>query len=346
MIDFKLPKDLIAQEPASPRDHARLLVYNRATKQITDDYFYNLLKYLPDPTSVVVNNSKVDMCRMLFDEGKREIFVLEAVNDRTVRALVRPGKVFKLGKTVELSGAVSCIVKAIDQDGIRTLEFNSQTDHPDLVAAQHVPLPPYIKQNDELAAEYQTVYAKQHGSKAAPTAGLHFTDELKKKVQSERDWAEVTLHVGLGTFAPLTEAQLASGHLHSESYEVPGPTFEQIKAADHVTAVGTTSVRTLESVFGCHSELDSESKNQTGSRIKSGMTKPGVLSGSTDILIQPGYEFKRVDSLITNFHLPGTSLLLLVEGFVGSESELTKIYQHAIKEKYRFYSFGDAMLLV
>lgn len=323
MIEFDLPKELIAQEPAMPRDHARMLVYNRETRQITDTYFYELLNFLPDKTTVVVNNSKVEHCRMLFSGGKREIFVLEKANNRTVRALVRPGKVFKLGASVQLSAAVQAVVTAIDEDGVRTLEFSEDTDHPDLVAAQHVPLPPYIAQNDTLAAEYQTVYAKDSGSKAAPTAGLHFTDALKTEVQKERDWAEVTLHVGLGTFASLTSENFATGTLHLESYEVEPDTAQKIANAAHVTAVGTTSVRTLESC-----------------------ARTGKLVDDTSIFIQPGYAFKRVNSLITNFHLPGTSLLLLVAAFVGSEEELQKIYNHAIAEKYRFYSFGDCMLII
>lgn len=333
MIDFELPKDLIAQEPARPRDSARLLVYNRQTQQITDDYFYNLLGYLPDPTCLVVNNSKVEHCRMLFHGGKREIFVLESVNDRTVRALVRPGKVFKQDNVVELTPNVSATVTAIDEDGIRTLTFSEPVDHPELLAAQHVPLPPYIAQNDALAAEYQTIYAKTLGSKAAPTAGLHFTDKLKRRVQAEREWAEVTLHVGLGTFAPLTKEQLRTGHLHDERYEIDRKMAEKIAKAEHVTAVGTTSVRTLESVF-------------QGYSLQQGVSLYNKLSSSTDILIQPGYDFQRVDSLITNFHLPGTSLLLLVEAFVGSEAEMQRIYDHAITQKYRFYSFGDAMLVI
>ena len=324
-LHFELPKELIAQEPASPRDHARLLVYDRSTKQITDDYFYNLLTYLPDPTCVVVNNSKVEKCRMLFNGGKREIFVLENANNRTVRALVRPGKVFKLGSQVVLSPHITATVTNIDADGIRTIEFSQNIDHPDLIAAQHVPLPPYIAQNDQLAAEYQTIYAKDLGSKAAPTAGLHFTQALEDQVKKQRDWAEITLHVGLGTFASLTEEQLKTGHLHEERYEVDGATFEKIEQAKHVTAVGTTSVRTLETIFGF--------KNRN-------------LSGATDILIQPGYEFQRVNAMITNFHLPGTSLLLLVAAFLQSEDVLLRIYQHAIAGKYRFYSFGDAMLLL
>lgn len=335
-LQFELPEELIAQEPAAPRDHARLLVYDRKNKKITDDYFYNLLNYLPDPTCVVVNNSKVEHCRMLFQGGKREIFVLEKANDKTVRALVRPGKAFKLGATLELTNTLSAQVTAVDDEGIRTIVFSEKLDHPDLVAAQHVPLPPYIQQNDALAAEYQTIYAKDPGSKAAPTAGLHFTPELKKKVQHKRDWAEITLHVGLGTFAPLTKEHLKAGKLHEEWYEIDDLTADKIVRAPHITAVGTTSVRTLESAAVCHPVLGAGSSE----------TKTVTHSGFTDILIQPGYGFKRVNSLITNFHLPGTSLLLLVAAFLGSEEDLMTIYSHAIKQKYRFYSFGDGMLII
>ena len=300
-MQFELSEELIAQEPASPRDHARMLVYDRATKIIIDDYFYNLLNYLPDPTCVVVNNSKVEHCRMLFSGGKREIFVLENANNTTVRALVRPGTVFKLGNEVELTPNVSAKVTVIDEDGIRTLEFSENVDYPDLLSAQHVPLPPYIKQNDTLADEYQTIYAKDLGSKAAPTAGLHFTLELTEQVKKQRDWAELTLYVGLGTFASLTPEQLESGHLHEELYEVDAQTMKQISSASHITAVGTTSVRTLETLYGRNLEQSRDD-----------------IKGTTDILIKPGYEYKRVNSLVTNFHLPGTSLLLLVAAFIGS----------------------------
>ncbi len=322
-MQFSLPKELIAQQPVSPRDHARMLVYDRALKKITDDYFYNLLNYLPNPTCVVVNNSKVEHCRMLFNDGKREIFILENANNKTVRALVRPGKDFKLGTTTLLTDQVSVVVTGVDSDGIRTLEFSENTDHPDLINAQHVPLPPYIAQNDTLAEEYQTIYAKDLGSKAAPTAGLHFTPELTSKIKQERDWAELTLHVGLGTFASLTDEQLSSGHLHEETYEVSEDVYTKLEHTAHVTAVGTTSVRTLETIFS---------------------GRP--LNGSTDILIKPGYNFRRVNSLVTNFHLPGTSLLLLVAAFLGSEDELMTLYNHAIENKYRFYSFGDCMLII
>lgn len=322
-LTFDLPKSLIAQNPASPRDHARLLVYDRKSQTIVDDSFYNLLDYLPDPTCVVVNNSKVEHCRLLFNEGKTEIFIVEKANNNTVRALVRPGKHFRLHQEVLLKSNITATVTHIDDEGLRTLKLSVPLDHPDVIAAQHVPLPPYIAQNDKLAEEYQTRYAKDAGSKAAPTAGLHFTDELIKAVKSSRDWAEITLHVGLGTFASLTEENFTSNTLHSERYEVHPNVAAKIKSAKHVTAVGTTSVRTIESFMST-----------------------GKLSHDTDIFIQPGYKFKRVNSLITNFHLPGTSLLLLVAAFIGSEDELLRIYEHAISNKYRFYSFGDAMLVV
>ncbi len=325
MIDFKLPDELIAQEPARPRDSARLLVYNRSTKEITDTVFSEVEKYLNPDTTLVVNNSKVDQCRLLF--GKIEIFILEKLDDHRVRAMVRPGKKFKLDSQVVLADWLTVKVTAIDDDGLRTLEFSVPHDDERLKQYEHIPLPPYIEQNDELADEYQTVYADPSGSKAAPTAGLHFTDSLLDSIRSRHDYVEVTLHVGLGTFASLTDDNFESGTLHSERYSIDSKSADLLNRASHITAVGTTSTRTLESAL-CDADVFTE------------------RSGSTDIFIQPGYEYKAVDSLITNFHLPGTSLLLMVEAFLDSEVELQRIYDHAIAEKYRFYSFGDAMLIL
>jgi S-adenosylmethionine:tRNA ribosyltransferase-isomerase len=325
LYSFDLPEELIAQAPATPRDHARLLVYNRKSKSISDDHFYNLAKHLEPNTLVVANNTKVDHCRYLFHDGKTEIFVTEAVNDNTVRAMIRPGKKFKLGESTVLDNGLVVTTTHIDEDGIRTLRFNLPRDDARLVRASHVPLPPYISQNDTLADEYQTIYAKRQGSLAAPTAGLHFTPELQKSIAEQFGWAEVTLDVGLGTFASLSEQNFASGTLHAEHYHVDMSTYDQMKDTLHVTAIGTTTLRTLEYIFS---------------------SSEPVLDGNTDIFIRPGYKFARVDSLITNFHLPSTSLLLLVEAFLGSRSELEQIYTHAIKEKYRFYSFGDAMLII
>lgn len=379
MIDFELPKELIAQEPAHPRDSARLLVYSRADKTIIDTVFSELPKFLKPDTTLVVNNSKVENCRWLFDAGKTEIFVLEKLDTHTIRALIRPGSKFKLGQKSEINKWLSVETTAIDDDGIRTLKLNIQHDDKRLLAVEHIPLPPYIRahpthscsrvqehlkqqssrfssitdtsvspqsdktpisslsgapeservvcsvclQNDKLAEEYQTIYAKPLGSKAAPTAGLHFTDQLLDKIKTEHDVEEVTLHVGLGTFASLTDVNFETGKLHAEWYEIKPGVADKLLSAKHITAVGTTTVRTLES-----------------------WAVSGDLMSSTDIFIQPGYSFKTVNSMITNFHLPGTSLLLMVEAFVGSEAELKRIYDHAIAEKYRFYSFGDAMLIL
>lgn len=327
MIDFSLPQELIAQTPAVPRDSARLLVYDRATKTIRDSVFSELPTFLPQNTTVVLNNSKVEDCRYLFYAGKTELFVLEKLDTHTIRAMVRPGKLFRVGACVQLTDFMEATVTAVDSDGFRTIRLNVQHDDPRLKEYEHVPLPPYIAQNDALKSEYQTVYAKPLGSKAAPTAGLHFTHELLEDIKKDHDVAEVTLHVGLGTFAKLTAEQLASGTLHKEWYEINAPTAAQLNSAKHITAVGTTTVRTLESTIAKYGTFTAT-------------TEP------TEILIQPGYSYKAVNSLITNFHLPGTSLLLLVEAFVGSESELLRIYEHAIRNKYRFYSFGDAMLLL
>jgi S-adenosylmethionine:tRNA ribosyltransferase-isomerase len=323
MIGFNLPKELIAQEPVSPRDSARLLVYDRKTKLIKDSNFSELPNHLPVNTTIVVNNSKVEHCRWLFDNNKTEIFVLEKLDNTTIRALVRPGKKFKINQTSNMNDWLTVETTAIDGDGIRTLKLNVHHDDNRLHKIEHVPLPPYIKQNDKLANEYQTIYAKPFGSKAAPTAGLHFTNSLMEEIKNNHEVLEVTLHVGLGTFAGLTEENYKTGKLHSEWYEINSEVAEKLQETEHITTVGTTSTRTLET-----------------------WKKTGDLSGSTDIFIQPGYIFKTVDSMITNFHLPGTSLLLMIEAFVGSELETQKIYNHAIKQKYRFYSFGDAMLIL
>lgn len=324
---FELPTELIAQQPANPRDSARLLVYNRDDKSITNSFFHNLEQHLHPKTTLVLNNTKVENCRWLFDNGSTEVFVLEKLDNRRIVAMVRPGKKFKLGSRVELAPGISACVTAVNDDGHRTLELNINHDSPQLTVFEHVPLPPYIAQNDKLAEEYQTVFAKKLGSKAAPTAGLHFTNSLLEQLKQNHDISEIDLQVGLGTFAKLTPENFKSGKLHSEAYAVAASEAQSIARAAHVTAVGTTSLRTLES-------------------LADRQTLTGAVSGKTDIFITPGYEFRNTDSLITNFHLPETSLLLLVEAFVGSRTELEKIYRHAISQKYRFYSFGDAMLVL
>ncbi len=326
-FDYHLPEELIAQSPANPRDHARLLVYDRASKQITDDFFYNLGEYLPKETTLVVNNSKVEKCRLMFDGSKKELFVTSVRNNNTIEALVRPGKKFRVGKTVELADEITAEVTHVAEDGLRTLILSHDLDAPELEPFKYTPFPPYIEQDESLASEYQTVYAKDLGSKAAPTAGLHFTDELLAKLNAQRiQKSEVTLHVGLGTFAPVKTEKLDEHIMHSEWYQLDTKTAEELTKSDHITAVGTTSVRVLESLASNERTFEPQ-------------------SGETDIFITPGYQFKAVDSLITNFHLPKSTLLMLVSALMGFD-EMHRIYEHAIKEQYRFYSFGDAMLIV
>lgn len=323
-FDYELPEKLIAQEPAHPRNYARLLIYNRKEESITDDYFYNLDKYLVPETTLVLNNSKVEKARLLF--GNMEVFIVDSANDKTVEAMVRPGRKFKKGNTVALASGIEAEVTRIADDGLRTLVFNRSLDDPLFDEFRHTPFPPYIRQNESLADEYQTVYARDLGSKAAPTAGLHFTsDQLSELQKSGVNRAEVTLHVGLGTFAPVKEENIDDHRLHSEWYRINAETAKLLNSSHHITAVGTTSVRVLESAAN-------------GREFK-------ACSGDTDIFIKPGYKFKAVDSLITNFHLPKSTLLMLVSAFMGYD-EMRNVYEHAIREEYRFYSFGDAMLIV
>lgn len=323
-FDYNLPSELIAQKPAHPRDHSRLLIYNRSTKQITDDYFYNLPHYLTPNTSIVVNNSKVDKARLLFES--MEIFITKTINDKVVEAMVRPGKKFKKKQVIELTDGLSTTVDEILDDGQRILSFNTSLDDPKYEPYRFTPFPPYIKQDETLSNEYQTIYAKDGGSKAAPTAGLHFTGELIDRIKKNHPFLEATLHVGLGTFAPVKTDSIQNHIMHSEWYQIDTSTAKSLNKSTHITAVGTTSVRVLESAVNLSSE-----------NYKASM-------GETDIFITPGYRFKKVDDLITNFHLPKSTLLMLISAMIGLD-EVKRIYAHAIKERYRFFSFGDAMLI-
>ncbi len=323
-FDFRLPKNLIAQTPATPRNHSRLLVYDRQTKEITDDYFYNLDKYLVPDSALVLNNSKVEKARLRF--GSTEIFVLETIDPYTIRALVKPGKKFRPGKSIEIDLGTSTLkVRTIDQDeeGIRTLSLSLPVNDSAVDKHRLTPLPPYIKQKEELSGQYQTVYAESLGSKAAPTAGLHFTNDQLIRLAKSHELIYSTLHVGLGTFAPV-KGRLADHKMHSEGFFIPASAAAALNKASHITAVGTTSVRVLESAGPFFNETAAE----------------------TNIFIKPGYDFKVVNFLITNFHLPRSTLLMLVAAFIGSVDELQRVYAYAVKEKYRFYSFGDAMLIL
>ncbi len=326
-FDYHLPENLIAQKPVVPRDHSRLLIYNRADDSITDDHFYNIGNYLPPGTSLVVNNSKVEKCRLLFNKGKVEIFVTKAVDNRVVEAMVRPGKKFKSGKKIRLSEHLSAETLSVAEDGIRTIRLSHSLDDPFVEPFKHTPFPPYIERDESLSERYQTVFAKDLGSKAAPTAGLHFTPGLLQSLKEQGvEKKEVTLHVGLGTFAPVKAEKIEEHVMHSEWYQISQQQAEDLNRAERITAVGTTSVRVLESAPKKEGQFT-------------------ACTGETDIFITPGYSFSSVDHLITNFHLPKSTLLMLISAFAGYE-ETMRMYEHAINEKYRFYSFGDAMLIL
>ena len=326
-FNYDLPKKLIAQTPVNPRDHSRLLIFDRHSGIITDDHFYNIGDYLPHDTSLVVNNSKVEKCRMLFNDGKIELFITGVMNNHVAEALVRPGKKFRTGKEVKLTEQVSVKTLSVSEDGIRTIELSHSLDDPVFRPFRHTPFPPYIESDESLSERYQTVFAKDEGSKAAPTAGLHFTPELISTLrQLGIEKKEVTLHVGLGTFAPVKSDTIEDHIMHSEWYQISPEEANALNQSKSITAVGTTCVRVLESAIGNDGKFS-------------------ACSGETDIFIMPGYEFKSVDHLITNFHLPKSTLLMLISAFAGYE-ETKMIYRHAIEQNYRFYSFGDAMLLL
>jgi len=326
-FDYNLPDDRIAQKPATPRDHSKLLVYDRSDGSITSDRFYNIGSYLPETTTLVVNNSKVEKCRLLFNGGKVELFVTKAINNKMVEAMVRPGKKFRPGTSTQLTDGLEAKTLSVAEDGIRTIELSLPLDDELVEQFKHTPFPPYIERDESLADRYQTVFAKDLGSKAAPTAGLHFTPELLESLKKQGiEKQEVTLHVGLGTFAPVKADKIEDHIMHSEWYSLSNAQAEALNNAKDITAVGTTSVRVLESAR----------KSDEPFR---------ACSGETDIFIKPGYEFQSVDHLITNFHLPKSTLLMLVAAFTGME-QMWEIYDYAIQNKYHFYSFGDAMLIL
>ncbi|MBI4232238.1 tRNA preQ1(34) S-adenosylmethionine ribosyltransferase-isomerase QueA [Candidatus Peregrinibacteria bacterium] len=330
-FDYDLPEELIAHNPVSPRDHSRLFVYDTKSDQVFHHSFFEIAKFIDKNDLLVVNRSRVIPARITFDQNK-EIFVLKNVSGARWRVMVRPGKFFEIGRMVTLSDDVSFLVKEVLDDGSRIIDVEG-----DLLSLGRTPLPPYIKCSLASADAYQTVYARESGSVAAPTAGLHFTDSLISEIEGlGAKFAEVVLHVGRGTFLPVTSEELAKHVMHEEQYMIDEDNSRILNAAlaegRRIVAVGTTSVRVLESAFndGYH---------------------PGV--SSTDIFIYPGvHNWKVVDALLTNFHLPKSTLLMLLAGFLerkGVENPVAKcreLYELAIRGKYRFYSFGDAMFII
>lgn len=324
---YDLPDELIARQPLAERQGSRMLVIDRAKQSIRDDQFCNFPSYIAPGDCLVLNNTRVIPARLFGQRpglsGKIEIFLLRSLNAESSRwrALVRPGKKLPVGAEVILSEHLKATITAHLTMGEREIEFSgSASIHEELDRIGHVPLPPYIDRPDEAADKerYQTVFAKHLGASAAPTAGLHFTPEILAATGAEI--AEITLHVGLGTFKPLSAENLKTLTLHSEYYEITPEASATLKAAKRRVAIGTTSVRTIE-------------------------TSMEVGTGDTNIFITPGYEFRAVGAMLTNFHLPASSLIMLVAAFTGYDLTM-RAYQHAVAERYRFFSYGDCMLIL
>ena len=333
---YDLPEELIAQTPIEPRDHSRLLVYNRATREIEHKHFYDVIDYLNPGDALVINETRVIPARLYgvrAGGGACELLLLKQLGPKRWESLVRPGAKLKVGKTVSIGeGRMTATIVGESEGGARIVDFECEgTFEAALDELGEMPLPPYIHEKLQDKERYQTVYAKENGSAAAPTAGLHFTTELLDDIRKKGvTIVDVLLHVGLGTFRPVSEDNVEDHHMHSEYCECSEEAARAINEArargGRVFAVGTTSCRTLESV------TDDE----------------GIVhakKGWTDIFITPGYKFKAVDKLITNFHLPESTLLMLVSALCTRE-EMLDVYKHAVEEKYRFFSFGDAMLIL
>lgn len=332
LFDYYLPKELIAQEPLKERDKARLLVLNRKDDTIEHKYFYNLPEYLEKDDLLVLNNSKVIKAKLnlkLDTGGHIEALFLKGKNNE-IEIMCKKSKKLWLGRKLYFRDGTKGVVKEILNDGKRIIEIDDEVDYSTFLEKNgDVPLPPYIKKRDIDEEDYQTIYAEINGSIAGPTAGFHFTEELIKKLKDKGILVTyITLHVGVPTFQPLKVKDIDEYKIGEEWVEISEEVVELIKKTKknkkRVVAVGTTVVRALET-------LDSND------------LKP--FRGFTDIFIKPGYNFKIVDSMITNFHLPKTSLLILVCSFAGRD-KILNAYKIAIENKYRFYSFGDAMLIL
>ena len=333
---YNLPEELIAQTPLEPRDSSRLMVLHKDSDSIEHKHFYDIIDYLNEGDTLIVNDSRVIPARIYgykADTGaKIEFLLLRQLDGSRWETLVKPGRKAKVGtEFVFGDGLLKARVLEVADDGNRIVELQSDENiYATLDKIGQMPLPPYITEKLEDQERYQTVYSHELGSAAAPTAGLHFTNELLDKIRKKGvNIGYVTLHVGLGTFRPVKVDDVTKHKMHSEHYEIPEETAELIKrtkaAGKRVIAVGTTSCRTLESVAA------------TG-EIR-------ACDGFTDIFIYPGFEFKVLDGLITNFHLPESTLIMLVSAFYGYDKTM-KAYETAVGEKYRFFSFGDAMIII
>lgn len=332
---YDLPEELIAQTPAEPRDSSRLLVYDRSADKAEHKIFRDIKNYLRAGDVLVINNTKVLPARLYAHTehgGRVEVLLLKRISSLRWEVLVKPGKKCKPGTRLTVEDKLSLTVNSVTDSGERIVDFECDGVFEEaLDRVGSMPLPPYIKKKLEDKNRYQTVYAKTDGSAAAPTAGLHFTPQLLEEIKDMGvEIAQILLHVGLGTFRPVKEDAITDHKMHSEYYEVGEQAAQIISRAKRegrrVIAVGTTSVRTLESAANDDGTID-------------------PCFGNTSIFIYPPYKFKCVDCLVTNFHLPESTLIMLVSALVGREKTL-QLYKTAVEEKYRFFSFGDAMLIL
>jgi len=335
--DYHLPENLIAQFPVEPRDSARMLVYNRTTKSIEHKIFSDIVDYLQAGDVLIINNTRVIPARLMGlkkeTHASIEVLLLKRLNYTDWEVLMKPGKRAKIGTIIEFDESLKCEVLSDTEFGGKIVRFIFDGVFENILdKLGSMPLPPYIKNAPKgIKEEYNTVYAKFDGSAAAPTAGLHFTDELLDKIRNKGVIIEeVLLHVGLGTFRPVKEDDIRNHPMHTEYYEVTEHTADVVNKAKkegrRVIAVGTTSVRTLESAVNEKGELVAQKNN-------------------TNIFIYPGYTYKIVDALVTNFHLPKSTLLMLVSAFMGRD-EAIKMYEEAVEKEYRFFSFGDATFII
>jgi S-adenosylmethionine:tRNA ribosyltransferase-isomerase len=334
---FDLPEELIAQDPLEKRSNSRMLVLDKHTGDVKHRHFYDVLEYIQPGDCLVINDTKVIPARLLgvkADTGaKIEVLLLKRKEENVWEALVKPGKKAKVGAKLSFGeGLLTGEVIDVVEEGNRLIRFSYEGIFEEILdELGEMPLPPYITHQLEDKERYQTVYAKHSGSAAAPTAGLHFTEELLQQIEEKGvSVARVTLHVGLGTFRPVKVDDILEHHMHAEFYQLEQSQADKINqakdAGKKVIAVGTTSCRTIESVADKHGRLKE-------------------TSGWTEIFIYPGYEFKVLDALITNFHLPESTLVMLVSALAGRENILAA-YKQAVEEQYRFFSFGDAMLII
>ena len=334
-FDYYLPEELIAQHPTIKRDEARMMVLDRYTGKREDKYFYDIIDYLKAGDVLVMNDTRVIPARLFGHrpekEEKIEVFLLNNTEGSKWEVLVRPGKKMKIGTEVIFSDELSCKVIDIKEDGNRIVEFYFEGIFNEILdRLGNMPLPPYIKEKLKDNEDYQTVYSKNPGSVAAPTAGLHFTTELLEKIEEKGvKLAYLTLNVGLGTFRPVNEDEITNHKMHSEFYTLNKETADILNEAKsegrRIIAVGTTSIRTLESVYKKNNKICED-------------------SGWTDIFIYPGFEFKVVDAIITNFHLPKSTLIMLIAAFT-SKDIILDAYNDAVSKNYRFFSFGDCMFI-